>query len=191
MKGTVTNALASAFVGSLGGGKSFCNNLLVYYAVLFGGQAVILDPKSERGNWKATLPEIADEINIVNLTSEEANKGLLDPFVIMRNIKDAESLAIDTLTFLTGISSRDGEKFPVLRKAVRSVTQSHTRGLLNVIDELRKEDTPVSRNIADHIESFTDYDFAHLLFSDGHVEHAISLEKQLNIIQVADLVLPR
>lgn len=190
VKGTVTNALASAFVGSLGGGKSFCNNLLVYYSVLFGGQAVILDPKSERGNWKETLPEIAHEINIVNLTSEKENAGLLDPFVIMKNVKDAESLAIDILTFLTGISSRDGEKFPVLRKAVRSVTQSDSRGLLHVIDELRREDTPISRNIADHIDSFTDYDFAHLLFSDGQVEHAISLENQLNIIQVADLVLP-
>ena len=190
VKGTVTNALASAFVGSLGGGKSFCNNLLVYYSVLFGGQAVILDPKSERGNWKETLPEIAHEINIVNLTSDKGNAGLLDPFVIMKNVKDAESLAIDILTFLTGISSRDGEKFPVLRKAVRSVTQSDKRGLLHVIDELRCEDTPVSRNIADHIDSFTDYDFAHLLFSDGTVENAISLDNQLNIIQVADLVLP-
>lgn len=190
VKGTVTNALASAFVGSLGGGKSFCNNLLVYYSVLFGGQAVILDPKSERGNWKETLPEIAHEINIVNLTSEKENAGLLDPFVIMKNVKDAESLAIDILTFLTGISSRDGEKFPVLRKAVRSVTQSDSRGLLHVIDELRSEDTPISRNIADHIDSFTDYDFAHLLFSDGTVENAISLDNQLNIIQVADLVLP-
>ena len=190
VKGTVTNALASAFVGSLGGGKSFCNNLLVYYAVLFGGQAVLLDPKSERGNWKETLPEIAHEINIVNLTSDKDNAGLLDPFVIMKNVKDAESLAIDILTFLTGISSRDGEKFPVLRKAVRSVTQSDSRGLLHVIDELRREDTPVSRNIADHIDSFTDYDFAHLLFSDGTVENAISLDNQLNIIQVADLVLP-
>ena len=190
VKGTVTNALASAFVGSLGGGKSFCNNLLVYYSVLFGGHAVILDPKSERGNWKETLPEIAHEINIVNLTSDKDNAGLLDPFVIMKNVKDAESLAIDILTFLTGISSRDGEKFPVLRKAVRSVTQSDSRGLLHVIDELRREDTPISRNIADHIDSFTDYDFAHLLFSDGTVENAISLDNQLNIIQVADLVLP-
>ena len=190
VKGTVTNALASAFVGSLGGGKSFCNNLLVYYSVLFGGQAVILDPKSERGNWKETLPEIAHEINIVNLTSDKDNAGLLDPFVIMKNVKDAESLAIDILTFLTGISSRDGKKFPVLRKAVRSVTQSDSRGLLHVIDELRREDTPIARNIADHIDSFTDYDFAHLLFSDGTVENAISLDNQLNIIQVADLVLP-
>ena len=190
IKGTVTNALASAFVGSLGGGKSFCNNLLVYYSVLFGGQAVILDPKAERGNWKETLPEIAHEINIVNLTSDKDNAGLLDPFVIMKNEKDAESLAIDILTFLTGISSRDGEKFPVLRKAVRSVTQSDSRGLLHVIDELRREDTPISRNIADHIDSFTDYDFAHLLFSDGTVENAISLDNQLNIIQVDDLVLP-
>ena len=190
VKGTVTNALASAFVGSLGGGKSFCNNLLVYYSVLFGGQAVILDPKAERGNWKETLPEIAHEINIVNLTSEEQNRGLLDPYVIMENPKDSESLAIDILTFLTGISSRDGEKFPVLRKAIRAVTNSEERGLFKVIEELRAEGTTISTSIADHIESFTDYDFAHLLFSDGDVTQSISLEKQLNIIQVADLVLP-
>lgn len=190
VKGSVTNALASAFIGSLGGGKSFSNNLLVYYVVLFGGQAVIVDPKAERGGWKETLPEIAHEINIVNLTSEEENRGLLDPYVILKKPKDSESLAIDILTFLTGISSRDSDKFPVLRKAIRSVTQSKKRGLLLVVDELRKEDSPISNSIADHIESFVDYDFAHLLFSDGSVSQSISLEKQLNIIQVADLVLP-
>lgn len=190
VKGSVTNALASAFLGSLGGGKSFSNNLLVYYAVLYGGQALIVDPKAERGNWKETLPEIAHEINIVNLTSEESNKGLLDPFVIMKKKKDSESLAIDILTFLTGISSRDGDKFPVLRRAIRAVGQQEERGLLLVIHELRSDPNPLAGPIADHIESFTDYDFAHLLFSDGTVENSISLEKQLNMIQVADLVLP-
>jgi len=190
IKGSVTNALASAFLGSLGGGKSFANNLLVYYAVLFGGQALIVDPKAERGNWKETLPEMAHEINIVNLTSDDSNKGLLDPFVIMKKKKDSESLAIDILTFLTGISSRDGEKFPVLRRAIRAVGQQEERGLLLVIQELRSDPNPLALPIADHIESFTDYDFAHLLFSDGTVKNSISLEKQLNIIQVADLVLP-
>ena len=75
VKGSVTNALAAAFVGSLGGGKSFSNNMIVYYSVLFGAQALIVDPKAERGRWKETLPEIAHEINIVNLTSEEQNRG--------------------------------------------------------------------------------------------------------------------
>ncbi|MEB5968975.1 conjugal transfer ATPase TcpF [Enterococcus gallinarum] len=190
VKGSVTNALASAFLGSLGGGKSFSNNLLVYYAVLFGAQALIVDPKGERGYWKETLPEIADEINIVNLTSEEKNQGLLDPYVLMKRKKDAESLAIDILTFLTGISSRDGERFPLLRKAIRTVTQKDIRGLWLVIDALREDPNPLAQSIADHIESFTDYDFAHLLFSDGTTENSISLDKQLNIIQVADLVLP-
>ncbi|EJO7642040.1 ATP-binding protein [Listeria monocytogenes] len=190
VKGSVTNALSAAFVGSLGGGKSFSNNMIVYYSVLYGAQAVIVDPKAERGKWKETLPEIAHEINIVNLTSDEKNKGLLDPYVIMKNPKDSESLAIDILTFLTGISSRDGQRFPVLRKAIRAVTNSEERGLMKVIEELRVENTTMSNSIADHIESFTDYDFAHLLFSYGDVEQSISLEKQLNIIQVADLVLP-
>ncbi len=62
------------------------------------------------------MPEIADEINILNLTSKPKNQGLLDPYVIMEKKKDSESLAIDILTFLTGISSRDGEKFPVYVK---------------------------------------------------------------------------
>ena len=190
VKGTVTNALASAFMGSLGGGKSFCNNLLVYYSVLFGGQAVILDPKSERGNWKETLPEIAEEINIVNLTSDKENAGLLDPFVIMKDKEDGATLAKEILTFLTGISTRDGDKFPVLISAISKVSESEQRGLLNVITELRKENTPISNHIANHIDSFTNYDFAHLLFSDGTAKNTISLDNQLNIIQVADLVLP-
>ena len=72
----------------------------------------------ERDQWKEKLPEIADEINIVNLTSDEENKGMPDSYIIMRKNKDAESLALDVLTFLIGISSRDGKMFPVLRRAV-------------------------------------------------------------------------
>lgn len=190
LKGTVTNALSAAFLGSLGGGKSFSNNLLTYYSVLYGAQALILDPKSERTDWAKNLDFMRDDINIVNLTSDEANRGLLDPYIILSNRKDSESLAVDTLTFLTGISSRDGERFPPLRKAIRNVTLGEAPGLLKVIDELRREATPIALNIADHIESFTDYDFAALLFSDGEARNTIALDRKINIIQVADLVLP-
>src|SRR5699024_7112412 len=64
------------------------------------------------------------------------------------------------------------------------------RGLMMVIYELRSEPNPLAATISDHIESFTDYDFAHLLFSDGTIDYSISLDKQLNIIPVADSVLP-
>ena len=91
VKGSVTNALAAAFVGSLGGGKSFSNNMIVYYSVLFGAQALIVDPKAERGRWKETLPEIAHEINIVNLTSKE-------PIVKIRDLNSIYIEAGDTFS---------------------------------------------------------------------------------------------
>lgn len=190
VKGSITNALAMAFLGSLGGGKSYANNTIVYYIVLRGGKVVILDPKGERGEWAEKLPDIAEETNIIRLTNEKKNRGLLDPYVIMEKEEDAESLAIDLLSFLTDITSRDGKRFPVLRKAVREVTQSEQRGMLRIIEELRKDGSEVARNIAEHIEGYVDYDLGKLLFSDGTVKNSISFEKQLNIIQVENLLLP-
>jgi|GEM_PF-49512 len=190
MENSVTNALAVAILGALGGGKSMFFKLLLYYLTCHGSKSLILDPKCEYQDIGKHLPEITSEVNSINLTSEEKNKGLLDPYVIMKNVKDADSLATDILTFLVGITSRNADKFPVLRKAIRAVTKSETRGLLLVIEELKKEGTEIADNLAAHIESFVDYDFAQLLFSDGSVKQSISLEKQLNIISVADLVLP-
>lgn len=190
IKGTITNALSIAILGSLGGGKSLIAKLLTYFGVLRGGKALVIDPKSEYGKWKEKLPELADEINIVNLTSEEMYRGVLDPFVIIQNVEDADRLATDILTFLTGISTMDGKKFPLLKSAITKVKKSETRGLFLVIEELRKMEKEEAENIAVHIESFVDCGFAKLLFSDGQTKQTISLEKQLNVIQVQDLVLP-
>lgn len=190
VRGTVTNALAVAVLGSLGGGKSVFGDLTTYYVSLFGGRVLIIDPKSERGHWKEGLPEFGKEMNIVNLTSEEKNRGLLDPFVIMTNVKDAESLAMDILTYLTGITINDGDKFPELREAVRRVAEREKKGMVYVVEELHNAGNPVAENLARHIEGFCDYDFAQLLFSDGSVKETICLDKQMNIIQVQDLVLP-
>ncbi len=107
--------------------------------MLFGGQALILDPKSERGNWKETLPEIAHEINIVNLTSDKDNAGLLDPFVIMKNVKDAESLAIDILNISYRYFLSGRRKIPRTSSGGPLRYPERTSGLLHVIDELRRK----------------------------------------------------
>lgn len=190
VRGTVTNALAVGILGSLGGGKSVLVNMISHYVSINGGRVLIIDPKSERGCWKEGLPEYEDEMNIINLTSEEKNRGLLDPFVIMANVKDAESLAMDILTYLTGITINNGDKFPELREAVRRVAEREKKGMLFVIEELHNAGNSIAENLARHIEGFCDYDFAQLLFSDGNVKETISLDKQMNIIQVQDLILP-
>ena len=189
--GTITNALAVAVLGSLGGGKSMFTNLVMYNIALYGGKTLIIDPKSERGNWKKDLPtEIAKETNIINLTSDESNKGLLDPFIIMDNPKDGADLARDIIMYLTGISIRDGEQIAALNEAVNQVALDDKPGLVKVIDELRHINTDISKAMASHIMSFMTFSFAHLLFSDGTVEKTISLNQQINILQVSDLIMP-
>ena len=188
--GSSTNALAKVFLGSLGGGKSMSCNILTYYSVIRGAYALILDPKSERGNWAKHLPEIKDDYNVITLRQSEENKGMLDPYVIMKDVNESESLAIDILTFLSGISARDGDKFPHLVKAVKKVSQMKERGLLKVIEVLKNSDDENSKMIGEHIGSFADYDFAILLFSDGTIKESISVDKAFNVLQISDLVLP-
>lgn len=85
--------------------------MFVYYVVLFGGQVVIVDFKVKCGKWKEMLLEIVYEINIVNLISDDENKGLFDYYVILSCKKDFESLVIDILIFFIGIFSCDSDKF--------------------------------------------------------------------------------
>jgi len=188
--GTITNALAVAILGSLGGGKSMLSNYIMYNIVLFGGKVLIIDPKSERGDWKKALPEMADEINIINLTSDPINRGKLDPFVTMDDINDAISSATDVLSFLTGITIKDGEPFTAIQNALTAVAEKEKPGLLLVIEELHAQGTSTAKQIGDHIKSFANVGFSRLLFSDGNAQDSISLNKAMNILQIADLVLP-
>ncbi len=190
VSGTVTNSLSVAITGALGGGKSFFDNMLNIESVKYGAKVLLIDPKSERGHWKEAFSELADEISVTNLTSEEINRGLLDPYMIMPDSRKAETLCLEILSYLTGISIQDGKKFTVLKKALKRVTEREKKGMLYVIDELRQDGSETAVNMADHIEAFTDFSFAALLFSDGKIHKQIDMEKRLNIVQIADLMLP-
>lgn len=193
VKGTVTNALAKAFVGSLGGGKSVGVNLISFYSVLFGGKAFVIDPKGERGNWEKDFEFLGKHLNMVRVSTDEKNKGLADPFSILPNREDAYALALDVLTFLTGCHVRDGDRFATLSEHVEKVArypEGSPCGMLHVIEELDKTNTEVSRSLARHIKSFTKLGVAGLLFGDGQTENSLQMDEMMNVILVENLVLP-
>lgn len=191
--GSVTNALAKAFTGSLGGGKSVTMNLLTFWSVLFGGRALIIDPKGERGNWREDLGFLGEHLNIINVTPEETNRGLLDPFSIIESVKEAKELAADVLTYLTGISPKDSERFPVLYEHIEKVSnypEGKPKGMLCIVNELWDTDTEISRSLANHIQSFTNLSIAGLMFGDGTLEQSLKIDSSFNVLLMQDLTLP-
>lgn len=190
IRGTKTNALSAAFLGSLGGGKSFSANLITYLSVLSGGKALVIDPKGERGNWKEDLYDLGDQVNIISLSTKPEDTGKLDPFSIHTDIKEAETLALDVLTFLTGVRLDDSERFPKLSNAVHEVSIEENPCLTKVVEKLLKSDDKTARLLGDHIQSFSKLSFAQLLFGEGKNDSAINLETALNVLQIQNLELP-
>ena len=192
VEGSVTNALAMAYIGSLGGGKSLAVNLHVLWSVLFGGMGLVIDPKGERGKWKEHLGFLGEQLNLIDVYPGEENRGMFDPFYIMDDPEEAKKLAVNILCRLTGISAQDGERFPCLYSHVEKVANytDQPKGLLCVIDELRKTNTKVSNMIATHIESFKSLSISVLLFGDGTQTGVLDANKALNVVMVQELMLP-
>lgn len=191
VSGSVTNALSKIILGDLGTGKSMAVKQLITLTAIYGGKVLYVDPKSECGNLKEDLKRLGKKIDIVELAADEAGRGMLDPFVIMRDVEDAKRLALDILTYLTGISLNDGDRFPELFEAVDRVAKMQRRGLWLVTKELRNAGNKTAEKIARHIEGFANYSFAQLLFSDGNVERSISCAGDINIVQIQNLILPQ
>ena len=189
IKGSITNSPSVAFLGATGNGKSMLANLITYYSALLGARILLIDPKSERGNWKEDLIYLKDEINVINLTSDIENKGLLDPYNLFEK-KMAEFIAIEILGYLTGITIQDSERFPVLKKYISKVTNEDNPCMMKIVNYLKDSDNDIANKIGTHIDSFVDLGFSSLLFGDGETEKKIDVSNAINIIQIEDLKLP-
>ncbi len=190
--GSKTNALASAYLGSLGGGKSVAVNLHALWSTLYGSRTLVIDPKGERRSWEKDFSFLGNQLNILDVSAKEEFRGMFDPFYILEDVREAGGLARDVLLRLTGISMKDGERFPVLQAHIKKVEEyrDKNRGMLCIIEELKKTDTQTSRELAAHIESFIDLPIACLIFGDGSQNCYLDMGKSLNVILVQDLMLP-
>ncbi|SDJ25732.1 AAA-like domain-containing protein [Alteribacillus bidgolensis] len=155
-----------------------------------GGKGLIIDPKGERGNWGNDLQDLGGEVNIITLSSDEEDRGKLDPYSILSDKKDAKTLALDILTFLTGVQINDSERFPKLSRAVNEVTNSENPCMNAIVEHLLSQEDKVAHSLGEHIQSFQELSFAQLLFGNGQVKNPISLETAMNVLQIQNLQLP-
>lgn len=195
-RATKLNSSASAgFYGTLGGGKSFGANLLFYLSVLYGAYGLVIDPKGERSNWIKDLPELQDQINIITLSSDEEDKGKLDPFIIYKDdVELAASLAISMLSELFNINSKDDEYIAIL-EAIELVKSQENRSMTLLADILlnmdQDDDLGLSgKKLGRKIKLLRNMAMAGLLFGEGG-EEGLDFKKRVNIIQIQNLNMPK
>ncbi|HEY3369128.1 MAG TPA: ATP-binding protein [Symbiobacteriaceae bacterium] len=192
----VNRSASIAFLGSLGGGKSFTANLMAYLAVLFGGaQALILDPKGERSNWVRELPELNGHLRVVSLNTSAADTGKLDPFIMWRGLADDEfretgNLAVSLLSFLANLQTGE-RRFLALMQAVEYVAGRPQPALGKVVDQLEAmgRTDPEVATLADYYRALSRRAYANLIFGRGD-EQGLDLKDRMNVLQLQHLVMP-
>ena len=183
-----------AFLGTLGGGKSFNANLMVYLSVMAGGKGLIIDPKGERKYWEDNLPELKGHINVTTLSSSEEDRGKLDPFIVHRGSpNEAAELALNMMCELYGIKTQTKEYIAVA-EAINKVKDMPMPSMLRVVktltevpetDDLYDE----SRLLARSMKSTMQIGMASLIFGKGN-EKGLSFDKRVNILQVQNIQMP-
>lgn len=185
-----------AFLGSLGGGKSFAANLLTYLSVLFSGaQALVLDPKGERTAWLSDLPELAGHLRVVTLGSRDEDTGKLDPFIMWRGMDDQDlretgNMAVSLLSFLGNVHTGD-RRFLALMQAVEEVAAGPRPALGKVVErlaEMGRSDQEVA-TLADYYRALSRRAYANLIFGMGD-EQGLDLKHRMNVLQLQNLMMP-
>lgn len=177
--------------GTLGGGKSVTANLLAYQnAALLGGKSLIFDPKGERTNWPADLPELAGQIQVATLSSSKEDMGKLDPFVMLDDIESAKEAAVEILAYLSSTKTNSVE-YSYISQAVNMVANGESPYLAKTIPVLYEmgKSRPQAHILAEILESFETLSFAKLLFGTGG-EATIQMDFSINILQVQNLKMP-
>ncbi len=191
----LNRSAAAAFLGTLGGGKSFNANLLFYLSVIYGAYGLVIDPKGERSNWVHDLPELKGQINIITLSSNEKDKGKLDPFLIYKNnLEDAGYLAISILSELFKLDPKDDE-YMVILEAIDWVKTQEKPCMIKLAQRLiefpqEDEFCQTARKVGRRIKLLRNMAMSGLLFGNGD-EDALSFESKISVLQIENLSMPK
>jgi DNA helicase HerA-like ATPase len=193
----INRSASIAFLGSLGGGKSYAANLLTYLAVVWrGARALVLDPKGERSGWLGELPELAGHLQVVTLSPSEADSGKLDPFIMLgdefteEDRKETVNLAVSLLSFLANVPTGD-DRFLALMRAVDEVSREPRPAMVKVVDRLEQfgRESLTTAALAHYLRAVSALAYANLIFGRGG-EQGLRLDKRMNVLQLQSIVMP-
>lgn len=199
--GNIEDSISAIVAGATGKGKSVFMNLFTYLSVLTGSEAIIIDPKGDRRNWKS-LPMIPSEnISLWTLGESKDDAGCLDPFRTSVDIDEGKAIALDILSYLTDTEIKDIE-YTLLNEAIEHVGQKEDPCIGAVIEYLvnlyehRPNNMSDNRYVAlerlkDALISLKNDKLSVLLFGEvGQNYRSLNVDKPLQVLMVQNLNLP-
>ncbi|RZT15573.1 ATP-binding protein [Fictibacillus sp. BK138] len=201
LKGSKYSSPHVTISGPTGMGKSYLLKDILLNSVFFGAKILMTDPKDEvEKKFKQSLtPEmqktapffkkLIESFNYITLSSEKKDAGKLDPLTFLQG-EEAQDAAVGVLEYLSELQSNERNVKTAIYKGVRHIMQQEKKpGLLKVVRYLQTSSDQDVKNVGDLLYEIGTNGVAKLMFSEGDVE-GISLNEQVNILQIQNLNLP-
>ena len=155
-----SRASAVLLAGTLGSGKTLTAQAIAYAAERRGSLVVDFDPKPDHA--LDQVPELAGQVEILELSGDEASRGRLDPLAIgLPELR--EELASSYLLELLPDPPPAWEN--QVQRAVRDAIRANERNLGAVVARLKTSDDTAANEVGDALEVISDFGLARLGFA--------------------------
>ena len=172
--------------GTLGSGKTIAAQLLCYQAAKRGSLVVDVDPKPDHA--LAELPDLAERSEVIELSQEQARRGLLDPLRVAPEALRADLASAYLMDVLPrGPASQAWEAH--VRRAVREV-HAEGGGTLAVVARLRASEHRPAQEAALALEGYAEEGLGALAFGEAQAMADSELERDVTSIRADVLSLP-
>ncbi|HEY1357048.1 MAG TPA: ATP-binding protein [Thermoleophilaceae bacterium] len=179
--------------GTLGSGKTLFMQLLEYQAFLAGSRIVDVDPKGGGDHRLAELPGMDGHVERIELSSDDAYRGMLDPLrIALPELR--EDLAVSFLFDLLPGPLAPGWKREIIA-AVRAVTRDaadrgRDAGCGQVIERLCADAGDDARAAGETLAVYADTGLARLGFGAGRAGPLAAGDRQVTMLGIRNLARP-
>jgi AAA-like domain len=175
---------AVLLAGTLGSGKTVAAEAIAFAAERRGSLVVDFDPKPDHGLDR--VAELSGRVEVLELSGDPEHRGKLDPLRIgLAELR--EELASSYLLELLRSPPPAWEN--AIQRAVRDAVRAGERGLLAVVERLRRADADAAREAGDALEVISDFGLARLGFGSGG-EAPVEAGRPVTTIRTPGLTLP-